>query len=68
MKIFEERPPTGEHGGGGQELFAVGFTRWLLNHHIYTTVSYGLSEDEKFEISDETTYEIVHQFMYGIYS
>lgn len=32
------------------------------------TVSYGLSEEERFEISDETTYEIVHQFMYGIYS
>ena len=38
-----------------------------LNHHIMT-VSYGLSENEKFEISNETTYEIVHQFLYGIYS
>ena len=51
---------------GRQKLFAVGFTG-VLNHHIMT-VSYGLSENEKFEISNETTYEIVHQFLYGIYS
>ena len=51
---------------GSKLLFAVGFTG-ILNHHIMT-VSYGLSEDEEFEISNETTYEIVRQFLYGIYS
>ena len=49
-----------------QRLFAVGFTG-VLNHHIMM-VSYGLSESDKFEISNETTYEIVRQFLYGIYT
>ena len=66
VKIFEDASSQLGNMRGRQELFAVGFTG-VLNHHIMT-VSYGLSEDEKFEISDETTYEIVHQFMYGIYS
>ena len=66
VKIFEDASPQLGNMRGRQELFAVGFTG-VLNHHIMT-VSYGLSEEERFEISDETTYEIVHQFMYGIYS
>lgn len=66
VKLFEDASSQLGNMRGRQELFAVGFTG-ILNHHIMT-VSYGLSEDEKFEISDETTYEIVHQFMYGIYS
>ena len=47
-------------------LLSSGFTG-ILHHHIIM-VSYKLSEDEKFSISDETVYQIVHQFMYGIYS
>lgn len=66
VKIFEDASSQLGNMRGRQELFAVGFTG-VLNHHIMT-VSYGLSEEEQFEISDETTYEIVHQFMYGIYS
>ena len=64
--IFERF--SGELGNmrGRQRLFAVGFTG-VLNHHIMM-VSYGLSEHEKFEISNETTYEIVRQFLYGIYT
>lgn len=64
--IFERF--SGELGNmrGRQRLFAVGFTG-VLNHHIMM-VSYGLSEYEKFEISNETTYEIVRQFLYGIYT
>lgn len=59
---------SGELGNmrGRQRLFAVGFTG-VLNHHIMM-VSYGLSESDKFEISNETTYEIVRQFLYGIYT
>lgn len=64
--IFERF--SGELGNmrGRQRLFAVGFTG-VLNHHIMM-VSYGLSESDKFEISNETTYEIVRQFLYGIYT
>ncbi len=64
--IFEDAAPQLGNMRGRQRLFAVGFTGFL-NHHIMT-VSYGLSDNEKFEISNETTYEIVHQFLYGIYS
>lgn len=64
--IFENASSQLGNMRGRQRLFAVGFTG-ILNHHIMT-VSYGLSEEEKFEISNETTYEIVRQFLYGIYS
>ena len=64
--IFENAASQLGNMRGRQKLFAVGFTG-VLNHHIMT-VSYGLSENEKFEISNETTYEIVHHFLYGIYS
>ena len=64
--VFENAAPQLGNMRGRQKLFAVGFTG-ILNHHIMT-VSYGLSENQKFEISNETTYEIVHQFLYGIYS
>ena len=64
--IFENAASQLGNMRGRQRLFAVGFTG-TLNHHIMT-VSYGLSENENFEISNETTYEIVHQFLYGIYS
>ena len=32
------------------------------------TASYGMLENEMFKISDETTREVVRQFLYGIYS
>ena len=66
LSIFETAAPQLGNMRGRQRLFAVGFTG-VLNHHIMT-VSYGRKIDEKFEISNETTYEIVHQFLYGIYS
>lgn len=66
VQIFEDAAPQLGNMRGRQELFASGFTG-ILNHHIML-VSYGHSEDEKLEITDETTYEIVRQFMYGIYN
>nr|WP_317363145.1 helix-turn-helix domain-containing protein [uncultured Blautia sp.] len=66
VSIFEHFSRELGNMRGRQRLFAVGFTG-VLNHHIMM-VSYGLSENEKFEISNETTYEIVHQFLYGIYT
>ena len=49
-----------------RRMYAVGVTG-VLNHHIMVA-SYGLLENEMFEISDETTREVVRQFLYGIYS
>lgn len=49
-----------------RRMYAVGFTG-ILNHHIMIA-GYGLLENERFEISDEMIWEIVHQFLYGIYS
>ena len=49
-----------------RKMYAVGFTG-VLNHHIMTA-SYGMLENEMFKISDETTREVVRQFLYGIYS
>lgn len=66
VEIFEKAAPQLGNMRGRQKLFAVGFTG-VLNHHIMT-VSYGQKVDEEFRISNETTYEIVHQFLYGIYS
>lgn len=66
VRIFEDASSQLGNMRGRQELFAVGFLG-VLNHHIMR-ISYGLSENEKFEISNETTYEIVRQFLYGIYS
>lgn len=48
-----------------RKMYAVGFTG-VLNHHIMTA-SYGMLENEMFKISDETTREVVRQFLYGIY-
>ena len=66
LGIFEAAAPQLGNMRWLQKLFAVGFTG-VLNHHIMM-VSYGRKIDEKFEISNETTYEIVHQFLYGIYT
>ena len=66
VSIFEHFSRELGNMRGRQRLFAVGFTG-VLNHNIMM-VSYGLSENEKFEISNETTYEIVLQFLYGIYT
>ena len=63
--IFEK--DTSLKGNQSQRrMYAVGFTG-VLNHHIMTA-SYGLLENEMFEISDETTHEVVRQFLYGIYA
>ena len=66
VKIFEDAAGQLGNMRGRQELFAVGFTG-VLNHHILT-VNYSLKEGETFHISNETTYEIVHQSLHGIYT
>lgn len=66
VSIFENASSQLGNMYGRQRMFAVGFTG-ILNHHIMTA-SYGLSENDRFEISDKTTFEVVRQFLYGIYS
>ena len=51
---------------GRQRQFAVGLIG-ALNHYLMMCLRDG-PEDKSVEISDEQTYGIVHQFMYGIYS
>lgn len=66
VNIFETA--SGELGNmnGRQRQFAVGFMG-ILDYHL-TTVLRDREDFTKLSISDEQTYAIVHQFMYGIYS
>lgn len=66
VDIFEGAAPQLGNMGGRQKQFAVGFTG-VLNHHIMLATQ-DTPGDQPLEISNESTYEIVRQFMYGIYS
>ena len=52
--------------GGRQEQFAISFIGILDSHMMLAFRD--LSEEKSVTISDEQTYEIVRQFLYGIYS
>lgn len=66
VDIFEHASTSLGNMNGRQRQFAIGFTG-ILNHYIMMQ-NYGTEEGKELEISNETTYAIVHQFMYGIYS
>lgn len=66
VQIFEEASPQLGNMRGRQRQFAVGFTG-VLNHHIMMAAQ-ETAGGGRIEITNEATYEIVHQFMYGIYS
>lgn len=66
VQIFEDAAPQLGNMRGRQRQFAVGFTG-VLNHHIMMAAEYA-APDGIIEITNEATYEIVHQFMYGIFS
>lgn len=51
---------------GRQRQFAIGFIG-ILDHHLML-MNQNLLEEQIVPVSDEQTYAIVHQFMYGIYS
>lgn len=66
VQVFEDAANELGNMHGRQRQFAVGFIG-ALDHYLMMCLRDG-PEDKSVEISDEQTYGIVHQFMYGIYS
>ncbi|MGI6011264.1 MAG: TetR/AcrR family transcriptional regulator [Ruminococcus sp.] len=66
VQVFQDSACELGNMRGRQQQFAVGFIG-ALDHYLMMRLRDG-SEDKAVEISDEQTYGIVHQFMYGIYS
>ncbi len=66
VRIFEESADMLGNMGGRQEQFAVSFLGMLDSQMML--LDRGKSEDEILVMTDEKTYEIVRQFLYGIYT
>lgn len=66
VKIFADASHELGNMGGRQEQFAVSFIGTLDSHMMLELRDKG--DQESVAISDEQTYEIVRQFLYGIYS
>ena len=66
VKIFEDSAVSLGNMRGRQEQFAVSFLGTLDSQMML--LDRGKSEDEILVMSDEKTYEIVRQFLYGIYT
>ena len=66
MRIFEDSADRLGNMGGRQEQFAVSFMGILDSHMMML----GREQDEEHGLvmTDQRTYEIVRQFLYGIYS
>lgn len=65
VEIFENASPQLGNMHGRQEQFAVGFIG-SLNFYIMAAAKNNDITD--LVVTDKKTYDIVHQFMYGIYS
>ena len=66
VQIFADASQELGNMGGRQEQFAISFIGILDSHMMLAFRD--LSEEKSVTISDEQTYEIVRQFLYGIYS
>lgn len=66
VKVFDEASHELGNMNGRQRQFAVGFIG-VLDHYLMMCFQID-PEESPADISDEQTYAIVHQFMYGIYS
>ena len=64
VKIFEDASDVLGNMNGRQGQFAVSFMGILDSHMML----YSLDRRDDFYMSDERTYEIVRQFLYGIYT
>lgn len=66
VRIFEDSAERLGNMGGRQEQFAVSFMGILDSHMMML----GREQDEEHGLvmTDQRTYEIVRQFLYGIYS
>lgn len=66
VKIFEDSADRLGNMRGRQEQFAVSFLGILDSHMML--LGHDKGEDEDLVMTDEKTYEIVHQFLHGIFS
>lgn len=66
VDIFEKASAELGNMNGRQRQFAVGFMG-ILDYHLMTVVQ-DREDFAKLAVSNEQTYALVHQFMYGIYS
>lgn len=66
VKIFEHASQELGNMRGRQRQFAVGFSG-MLNHYLMFAAK-DMDDLSNLTITDQEVYEIVHQFMYGIYS
>ncbi|NCB92269.1 MAG: TetR/AcrR family transcriptional regulator [Clostridia bacterium] len=66
VKIFEDSAHILGNMRGRQEQFAVSFMGILDSHMMM--LGRDIREEESINMSNEKTYEIVHQFLYGIFS
>lgn len=66
VRIFEDSADTLGNMRGRQEQFAVSFLGTLDSQMML--LDRGKSEDQILVMTDEKTYEIVRQFLYGIYT
>jgi AcrR family transcriptional regulator len=66
VKIFEDSASVLGNMRGRQEQFAVSFMGILDSHMMMLMRDF--KEEEPVLMSNEKTYEIVHQFLHGIYS
>ncbi len=64
--IFEQAQPRLGNMRGRQQQFAVSFMGTLDSHMMMQARMH--EEQETITISDETVYEIVRQYLYGIYT
>jgi len=64
--VFDNAADELGNMNGREKDFAIGFIG-ILDHHLML-MNQNLGDDEVTAISNEQTYRIVHQFMYGIYS
>lgn len=66
VQFFDDASDELGNMNGRQEQFAIGFIGFL--NHFIMMVGYSVKDDEEIEISDEQTFALVKQFLYGIYS
>lgn len=66
VRVFKEAADQLGNMNGRQRQFAIGFMG-VLDHHLML-MNQNFEDEEIVVISDEETRNIVHQFMYGIFS
>lgn len=67
VKIFEDASDVLGNMNGRQGQFAVSFMGILDSHMMTYSLNHN-HQGDNFTMTDESTYEIVRQFLYGIYT